>query len=119
MKKTFLSLLSALAIAICGVFALGVPAQAAVSPTTTAVVQTSASVVKPSASFSAPGGVAKSAPSFAGGGVKPSWYYLPWNYCYWAMNGGYYCYRYGCTQFEIWLQGCYDGYVRQNVYTWV
>ena len=71
-------------------------------------------------SLAAPGGVAKSAPQFfSGGGVKPFWYYLPSNYCYWAMNGGYYCYRYGCTNFERWFYNCYDGYVRMNTYTWV
>lgn len=34
--------------------------------------------------------------------------------CYWAMNGGYYCYRYACTNFDRVALGCYDGYIRMN-----
>jgi len=39
--------------------------------------------------------------------------------CYWAMNGGYYCYRYGCTYFERVALGCYEGYVRMNTRVYV
>ncbi|UVK62823.1 membrane protein [Arthrobacter phage Uzumaki] len=39
--------------------------------------------------------------------------------CYWAMNGGYYCYRYGCTYFEKVALGCFNGYVRMNTRVYV
>jgi hypothetical protein len=51
-----------------------------------------------------------------GAGVnRPMWYTLD-GYCYWGMDGGYYCYRYGCTNFEYWFYGCRDGYYRVNSY---
>lgn len=112
MKKFFAAMLASL----CLVLASCVPAHA-VEAKAAPQMQTAVSVSKISAS---PGGVVHAAPQTLGNvGVKPLSYWLPATYCYWAMNGGYYCYRYGCTNFEIWLQGCYNGYVRMNPYTWV
>lgn len=64
-------------------------------------------------------GVAIAAPKAIGnGGIKPTWYTLA-GYCYWGMDGGYYCYRYGCTNWEYWFYGCRDGWYRVNNYWYV
>lgn len=34
--------------------------------------------------------------------------------CYWAMDGGYYCYRYACAYFEKVALGCRDGWVLRS-----
>lgn len=116
MKKFWAAMLASLVLVFTGC----VPVHAAEVPAAPQM-QTAVHVehVAPKA-IAAPGGVAQAAPQFLGtGGIKPSWLYLPSNYCYWAMNGGYYCYRYACTDWERWFYNCYNGYVRMNVYTWV
>jgi hypothetical protein len=116
MKKFFAAVIAAFSIVMLG----GISAPAMAAPTPTSV---SAEVLKATPAVHVTkldSGTALAAPKQLGtAGVKPFWYYLPSNYCYWAMNGGYYCYRYGCTNFERWFYNCYDGYVRMNTYTWV
>ena len=118
MKKFIAAVVAALAIVLFG----GITAPAMAQASTPAVasvkaeVTQSVSVSKVASTTSAP---ALATPQLNTGGIKPLSYWLPVQYCYWAMNGGYYCYRYGCTNFEIWLQGCYNGYVRMNPIVWV
>lgn len=60
--------------------------------------------------------------NIGGSVVKPFYYWLPPEYCYWRSgitSSSYYCYRYGCTYFERVAWGCYDGYVRMTTYTWI
>lgn len=115
MKKFVVSLLATMSLVVAGIFIAGIPAQAAVK---TAVSQSTMTKVDAPSHFVALAAPHTQAPALSGG-AKPLSYWLPASYCYWDIRGNYNCYRYGCTNFEIWLQGCYNGYVVMNPYRWV
>jgi hypothetical protein len=119
MKKLIAMLMTVLALIVSANVLVVTPAQAASdSVVTSSVAQvTTSNSVSPLTAVT-PGKAVTAPFNFAGGGggVKPAWLYVS---CYWAMNGYYYCWRYGCTYFEKVALGCYEGWYRVSTVKFV
>lgn len=103
MKKLLCILIAALGLTLGTTVATVTPIYSHVQVAEAAPVAQSAPVVAPA--------VAQT--NLAGGiGIKPAAYYTS---CYWAINGGYYCWRYGCTYFERFYLKC-DTYVLMSIW---
>lgn len=83
----------------------------------------SVSVVESAPTATFPGPVALASPQFGAtpqilgnGGVKP---FANFTSCYWNIFGQYWCYRYGCTLYELVKYNCYNGWIKINrpIYT--
>lgn len=118
MRRFFIQMFAALALVVSGSIIAVTPAHAAVSSPASVSTESSSKVVT-----SAPNvyiakvepKTATSIPKVYGGGIKPVWLYVS---CYYAVDGWYWCWRYACTSWEYWLQGCRDGWYRAYQRVW-
>lgn len=95
MKKFIVVLLATLGLVLYGVS----PATASPTP----VVAAAPTVIAPSAvSANLAGGI--------GGPVLAA----NFTSCYWNIFGQYWCYRYGCTLYDLVKYNCYNGWIKIN-----